>query len=154
MPLAIILVVLLVLLCVSGVYIWSRLAASNARIIGAPEGELKQVFHGGVMARHIITSGLLVRLEFFDWGIRLRGTFLSRWVVPTWEATYDDLAIAELVALPASRIAVCFRPRDSDPRAIAFLSDRSQLVLRALEEHHVPVNRAVMKIKRVDELYR
>ena len=153
MPLAIILVLLLALLCVTGVYIWSRLAASNARIIDAPDGELRQLFYGGVMARHIITSGPLVRLEFFDWGIRLRGTSLSRWVVPTWEATYDDLAIAELIALPASRIAVCFRPRGSDPRAIAFLSDRSQLVLRALEEHEVPVNRAVTKIRRVEQLY-
>jgi hypothetical protein len=154
-PLAIVLAVLLVLLCVSGVYIWSRLAASNARIIDdAPDGELKQLFHGGVMARHIITSGPLVRLEFFDWGIRLRGTSLSRWIVPTWEARYDDLAIAELVALPASRIAVCFRPRGADPRAIAFLSDRSSIVLRALEAHDVPVNRAVTKIRRVDELYR
>jgi len=152
-PLAIILVVLLVVLCVTGVYIWTRLAASNARIIDAPDGELKQLFYGGVMARHIITSGLLVRLEIFDWGIRLRGTSVSRWLIPTWEATYDDLAIAELVALPASRIAVCFRPRGSDPRAIAFLSDRSQLVLRALEEHDVPINRAVTKIRRVDELY-
>jgi hypothetical protein len=153
-PLAIILVVLLIVLCVTGVFIWTRLAASNARIIDAPEGELRQVFYGGVMARHIITSGLLVRLEFFDWGIRMRGTAVSRWVVPTWEATYDDLAIAELIALPASRIAVCFRSRGPGPRAIAFLSDRSQLVLRALEEHDVPINRAVKKIRRIDELYR
>src|SRR5579859_7072668 len=133
---------------------WSRLARSNARIIGAPEAELRQLFRGGVMARHIITSGPLVRLELFDWGIRLRGAAISRWVVPTWEARYDDLAIAELVALPASRIAVCFRPRGSDPRIIAFLSDHSQQVIRALESHGVTVNRAVTHIRRVDELYR
>jgi len=30
---------------------------------------------------------------------------ISRWIVPTWEARYDELAIAELVALPSSRIA-------------------------------------------------
>ena len=154
MSLAIALAVLLVVLLVSGGWMWSRLARSNARIIGAPEGELRQLFRGGVMARHIITSGPLVRLELFDWGIRLRGTAISRWVVPTWEARYDDLAIAELVALPASRIAVCFRPRGSDPRIIAFLSDHSQQVIRALESHGVTVNRAVTHIRRVDELYR
>ncbi len=154
MPLAIVLVALVAVACVSGAYLWRRLAATNARIIGAPGGQAREVFRGGVMARHIITSGTLVRLEFFDWGIRLRGTPISRWVVPTWEARYDDLAIAELVALPASRIAVCFRPRDSDPRVIAFLSDRSQHVLRALEARDVPVNRAVSYLERVDEMYR
>ena len=154
MPLVFVLVIVLVVLCVAGVVMWTRLAASNVRIIDAPAGELRDLFRGGVMARHVITSGSLVRLEFFDWGIRLRGTPFSRWAVPTWEARYDDLAVAELVALPASRIAVCFRPRDSDPRIIAFLSDRSQHILRALEARDVPVNRAVTRIGRVEEMYR
>ena len=154
MSFAIALVVLLVVLLIAGGWMWSRLARSNARIIGAPEAELQQLFRGGVMARHIITSGPLVRLELFDWGVRLRGSAISRWVVPSWEARYDDLAIAELVALPASRIAVCFRPRGSDPRIIAFLSDHSQQVIRALESHGVTVNRALTHIRRVDELYR
>ncbi len=153
MPLAIALLVVLVLLCVSGVAMWARLAASNKRVIDAPAGELERVFHGGVMGRHIITSGHLVRLELFDWGVRLRGTVVSRWIVPTWEARYDELAIAELVSLPASRIGVWFRPRGENS-GIAFLSDRNPLILPLLERHGVPVNRAVTKIRRVDELYR
>ena len=94
-----------------------------------------------------------MRLEFFEWGIRLRGTAMSRWVVPTWEAKYDELAIAELVSLPASRIAVWFRLRGGDLRTIGFLSDRSSDVLRQLERHGVPVNRAVTPVRRVDELF-
>ena len=82
----------------------------------APDGESSELFRGGVMGKHVITSGTLVRLEFFDWGVRLRGTAISRWVVPTWEARYDELAIAELVSLPASRIAVWFRLRGGDPQ--------------------------------------
>jgi hypothetical protein len=78
---------------------------------------------------------------------------ISSWIVPTWEARFDELAIAELVALPASRIAVWFRLRDGDPRAIAFLSERSQKILPLLERHGVPVNRSVTRIRRVDELY-
>src|SRR5262245_25536629 len=113
---------------------WIRLAASNRRIIGAPAGELRELFRGGVMARHVITSGSLARLEFFDWGVRLRGTVISSWIVPTWEARYDELGRAGLVALPASRIAVWLRLRDEGD-AIAFLSERSRHILPVLEKH-------------------
>ena len=154
MPLPIVLVLVLAVLCVAGVFIWTRLAATNTRIVGAPAAELGELFRGGVMGRYVMTSGTLVRLEFYDWGIRLRGTAISRWVVPTWEARYDELAIAELVALPASRIAVWFRLRDADPHTIAFLSDRSLEILPVLEKHGVPVSRSVTRIRRVEELYR
>jgi len=152
-PLVIAMVVLLALLCVSGVAIWARLAAANRRIIDTPDGEHQRVFHGGVMARHIITSGLLVRLELYDWGVRLRGMAISRWVVPTWEARYDELAIAELVALPTSRNGIWFRLR-GQRGGIAFLSDHNLEILPLLERHGVPVNRSVTTIRRVEELYR
>jgi hypothetical protein len=150
--LGIALFILLVVLCVSGLFMWVRLAARNTRVIDAPDGKLEDLVVGGVMARHVITSGTLVRLELFDWGVRLRGTVIARWVVPTWEARYDELAIAELVALPQSRIAVCFRLRDNGG-AIAFLSNRSQDILRQLARHGVPVSRAVTQIRRVEEMY-
>ncbi len=155
MLLAIVLVVLLVVLVGGGIAAWTRAAAVNARLIAdVPDGgELRELFRGGVMGRHVVTSGPLVRLEFFDWGVRLRGSAISRWVVPTWEARFDELAIAELVTLPASRIAVWFRLREADPRAIGFLCDQSSEVLRVLERHGVPVDRAVTRIRRVEELY-
>lgn len=153
MPIEIILVVVLVLLCGAGVFMWTRLAATNARIIDAPAGEIERLFRGGVMCRYVITSGTLVRLELFDWGVRLCGTAISRWLVPTWEARYEELAIAELVALPASRIAVWFRLR-GEPGGIAFLSEHSLTILPQLEKHGVPVNRSVTQIRRVEELYR
>ena len=81
MPLEIALVVLLLVLCVSGIFMWVRLVARNKRTIEAPAGELEQFFWGGVMCRHLITSGSLARLEFFDWGVRLRGIPISRWIV-------------------------------------------------------------------------
>lgn len=153
MPLAIVLVAVLGVLCVAGVFMWARLAATNTRIVGAPAAELRELFRGGVMGRHVITSGSLARLEFYDWGVRLCGTAISRWAVPTWEARYDELAIAELVALPASRIAVWFRLRDGDPHTIAFLSERSLEILPVLEKRGVPVSRSVTRIRRVEELY-
>lgn len=153
MPLVIVLVVLLVLLGAGGLILWNRLAATCARRIGAPAGELEELFYGGVMCRWVLTSGTLVRLEFFDWGLRLRGILISRWIVPTWEARYDELAIAELVALPASRIGVCFRLRGGETPPIAFLSDRTPTILPELEKHGVQVNRSVTKIRRVREIY-
>ncbi|HEX6933214.1 MAG TPA: hypothetical protein VF162_13800 [Streptosporangiaceae bacterium] len=154
MPLAIVLVILLIVLVGGGIAAWTRAAAVNARLISdAPGGEPSELFRGGVMGRHVLTSGPLVRLEFFDWGVRLRGSAISRWVVPTWEARFDELAIAELVTLPASRIAVWFRLREADPRAIGFLCDRSSEVLRVLERNGVPVNKAVTRIRRVEDLY-
>ncbi|HUC58505.1 MAG TPA: hypothetical protein VMA95_13970 [Streptosporangiaceae bacterium] len=151
MVIEIALVALLVVLCAGGLVMWARLARSNSRIIGMPAGEPGEVFWGGVMCRYVITSGL-AKLEFFDWGVRLRGIAISRWVVPTWEAKYDELAIAGLVALPQSRIAVWLRLR-ADATAIAFLSDRTTAILPVLEQHGVPVDKSVTRIRRVEELY-
>ncbi len=152
MPLVIVLVVVLAVLCASGLVMWTRLAARNKRIIDVPAGELEEFFWGGVMCRHVVTSGTTARLEFFEWGVRLRGIPISRWIVPTWQARYDELARVDLVALPQSRIAVWLRVR-GEPTAIAFLSDRSSQILPVFEKHGVQVNRVVTKIRRVEELY-
>jgi hypothetical protein len=151
--LVIVLVVLLVLLGAGGLILWNRLAATCARRLDVPAGDLEDRFYGGVMCRWVMTSGVLVRLEFFEWGLRIRGMLISRWIVPTWEARYEELAIAELVSLPASRIAVCFRLRGGEANPMAFLSERSLSILPHLEKHGVPVNRSVTKIRRVKELY-
>jgi hypothetical protein len=146
------LVVVLVLAGVSSFVVWIRRAAGNARTIEPPAGGPAALFRGGVMARHVLTSGSLARLELFDWGVRLRGIAIARWIVPTWEASYDQLAMAELVALPASRICVWLRPRGGS-HAIGFLSGDSQEILARLQEQGVPVNRAITQVRRVAELY-
>lgn len=152
MFLVILLIALLAVAGASGLFLWIRRAASSGRTIDAPPGELKALFTGGVMSRHVITSGSLVRLEFFDWGIRLRGSAVSRWMVPTWEARYEEIAIAELVTLPHSRMVVWFRLRGGQD-GIGFLQDGVREVLHQLEEHDVPVNRAVTQVRRVADLY-
>lgn len=165
MALVIGLVAALVLLSAGAIVMWKRLAAANVRLIEPPAGELKDLFWGDVMSRHVITSGSMARLEFFDWGIRLRGIVISRWIVPTWEARYDELATAGLATLPHSRIAVWLRLKDELPEvlvdggrspespAVGFLCDRYTQVLPVLEAHGVQVDRAVTKVRRVEELY-
>ena len=81
-----ILLVALALAVILGLFMWTRRSASCARTIDAPPGELDRFFWGGVMCRYVVTSGSLARLELFDWGIRICGTALARWIVPTWEA--------------------------------------------------------------------
>jgi hypothetical protein len=149
----VLLVVVLVVVGVAGFVIWIRRAGSCARSIDAPAGEPNRVFTGDVLCRHSLTSGSMARLELFDWGVRLHGIAISRWIVPTWEARFEDLAIAELVTLRFSRFAVWFRLRGGVD-GIGFLTHWSKDILRELEKHDVPVNRSVIKVSRAEELYR
>ncbi len=149
----IVVVVVAALAVAAGLGFWIRRAASCGRTIDVPAGEFNRLFWGGVMCRNLITSGNLARLEFFDWGVRIRGIAISRWIVPTWEARYEELAIAELVSLRHSRIGVWFRLR-KDAGGMAFLSYNSNEILPLLEDHGVPVNRSLAQVRRVDELYR
>jgi len=149
----IILLVAVILIIAAGLVTWVRRARSCARVIRAPEGDQEKQFSGGIMCKNLTTSGHMVKFEMFDWGVRISGIAPARWVVPTWEARYDELAMAELVASPFSRIAVWLRLR-GEPGGMGFLSERSQEILKALEKHEVPVNRALARIRRVDDLYR
>jgi hypothetical protein len=152
-PVVIVLIVVLALAAVTGVTVWIRRAASCGRTVGVPSGELTRSWTGDVMCRSAITSGGFARLEFFDWGVRLRGVpVLSGWIVPTWEARYDELALAELVTLRFSRIAVWLRVR-GEAGGIGFLSHFGEEIIRELQAREVPVNRAVAQVGSVAELY-
>ena len=152
MLVVILLIVVLAVAAIAGLAVWIRRTASCGRTTDAPAGELTRSFSGDVMCRSAITSGGLARLEFFDWGVRLRGVVVSRWIVPTWEARYDELDIAQLVKLPYSRIAVWLRVRGEDGR-IGFLTNFSKDILRELAARNVPVNRAITEVRSTAELY-
>jgi hypothetical protein len=150
--LVILLVGLLVLGVAASLFTWIRRARSCARRIEAPAGEPASAFNGDVMCRYVMTSGSFARLELFDWGVRVRGIIISRWIVPTWEARYEELARAELVVLPRSRITVWLRIR-GEPERIGFMTQHHQDILGLLEQHGVQVDRSVAQVRRVAELY-
>jgi hypothetical protein len=151
-PLVILLGVVLALAVIVGLAVWITRTRSCGRTTDVPSGELTRSFPGDVMCRSAITSGGFARLEFFDWGVRLRGVVVSRWIVPTWEARYDELAIAELVTLRFSRIAVWLRVR-GEAGGIGFLTSFSEEILRQLAAHDVPVNRAIAQFRNTAEIY-
>ena len=152
MLVVILLVAVLALAAAGGLAVWIRRGRSLRRVIDAPDSQASRTINGDVMSRYLMTSASLGRLEFHDWGIRIRGIVISRWVVPTWEARYEELAIAELVASQWSRLAIWFKLRDQ-AGGIGFLTHFSEEALRRLEEHGVPVNRSVIKFRQVSELY-
>lgn len=153
MPVVIALVVVLVVAIIAGLTVWVRRTASCGRTIQVPSGELARSYNGDVICRSGMTSGRFARLEFFDWGIRLHGiAILRNWVVPTWEARYDELAVAERVTVRFSRIAVWLRVR-GEPGGIGFLSYFSEEILGQLAARDVPVNRAVAQVRSTAELY-
>ena len=131
----------------------TRTRLGSGRRVGAPATERSRLFIGDVMRKRVVTSGGLARLEIFDWGIRVRGMTFSRWLVATWEARYEELAIAELVATPHSRIAVWFRLRGEPGGGTAFLTAWTEDILGLLQKHDVPVNRVVTRISGPAELY-
>jgi hypothetical protein len=147
-----ILLALIVIMVVLGVVTSIRRARGCRRILDAPPGETELVCHGGVMCKALMTSGTLVRLDLLDWGVRIRGIPMTRWLVPQWEARYDELAIAELVRTPFSRIAVWFRLQ-GEPGGMGFLTERSRDILNGLQKHDVPVNRSVQQIRSAADMY-
>jgi hypothetical protein len=151
-PVVILLIVVLALAAVVALAIWIRRTSSCGRKTDAPAAEPTRSFTGDVMCRSAITSGGFARLEFFDWGLRLRGVAVSRWIVPTWEARYDELDLAELVKLRFSRIAVWLRVR-GEPGGIGFLTSFSRDILRELAARDVQVNRAIAEVRSTAELY-
>jgi hypothetical protein len=147
----ILLVALLAVLAVAGFVIWVRRASACGRIIDVPAGEPVRTFPGDTMCRSVVTSGSFARLEAHDWGIRIRGLAVTRWIVPTWEARYEELAQVELVA-SKSRIAVWLRLR-GEPGGMGFLGTRSRDILQLLEEHQVQVSYAPAQPRRLADLY-
>ena len=100
-----------------------------------------------------VTGVPLTRLEFFSWGIRLRGSSRPvRWLIAPWEARYEELATAQLVssAWTGIRFAVT-----GSTDAVVFLSFKSSAeILDELEARGVCVDRSMKSIRQAGGTHR
>jgi hypothetical protein len=93
-----------------------------------------------------------IRLEFFDWGIRLGSSGAANWaglglaklMTPVWEAWYEELTEARLVTAPTHQ-GIRLRAGDSEGE-VFFWTRKGPEVLDCLEEHVVPVDRAADQV--------
>jgi hypothetical protein len=120
-------------------------AVSASRRVGAPGGQATARFRGGMwrLGKLSFDAGT-VRLEFFDWGIRLAGLGLGRLMTPVWEAQYEDLTEARLVIAPTHR-GIRLRAGDGGDEVI-FWTNQGSDVLDRLEQYLVPVDRAADQV--------
>jgi hypothetical protein len=78
-----------------------RSAVRNSRRVGAPDARRIATFRGGMWRPGKYNAGPgTMSLDFFDWGIRLGGGDLTRFLSPVWEARYEELTEARLVKAP------------------------------------------------------
>lgn len=83
----------------------------------------------------------LVRLSLLAEGIRLESSVrFLRFVVPIWEARYDELAEVQAVGrIPLFTTGIRFRTETADEWIVYWTPERST-VMRALAAHGVKIN--------------
>lgn len=117
-----------------------RAAKSSRGILPSPGQAAEGKFAGGVMSRTLNATGELARLELFGWGLQVRGATLVTWLIPTWQARYQEIASAQLVAVRAASSSVRLQLCDGgDP--VIFLTRQGAKILDQLEMRGVPVDR-------------
>jgi hypothetical protein len=128
-----------------GFLFFRGVAVSASRRVGAPGGRATARFRGGMWRRGRLSLDIgTVRMEFFDWGIRLAGLGLGRFMTPVWEARYEDLTEARMVIAPTDR-GIRLRAGEGGDEVI-FWTDQGSEILDRLDQHLVPVDRAADQI--------
>lgn len=113
----------------------------------AADSVLELTVLGGLRSKSVNASYGLARLDCFGWGIRLRSSARwLRWLLPAWEARYDELVKAQLITVPLGNRGVRFQPADGTS-PIIFWTFKGSIILDQLEAHGVTVNRNVTRLR-------
>ena len=92
-------------------------------------------------------------MELFDWGVRAHGSeTLLIWMIPAWQARYEELAKAQLVTVPVATSGVRLLKRNHGEPVI-FTTRQGAQVLDQLERRGVPVDREVSRLGWTTALY-
>ena len=113
---------------------------------GMAGGPPEQTFTGGLWSAAGNAIWPLARLELLDWGIRVRGSVPGlRWLVPAWQARYEELTGAQLVSAPIANRGVYVRTAAA-AGSIIFWSRRGSGILDHLQTHGMPADRSVTRL--------
>lgn len=113
---------------------------------GVPGGPPERTFAGGLWSAAGNAIWPLARLELLDWGIRVRGGVGGlRWLVPVWEARYEELTGAQLIWAPIASRGVYLQTA-SEAGSIVFWSRRGTGILEHLQVHGVPTSRSLTRL--------
>lgn len=135
--------------------IWGlgKQASASARVVGMPDMAPEWGVIGSFTSGTASTTAPLARLEFFSWGIRLSGRVRrARWILPPWEARYEELATIRPVSIMLRTGGIRLAVKDSAD-AVVFWSAVSTEILNRLAAHGVPTERQVTRL-RAGDLYR
>src|ERR1039458_551414 len=83
--------------------LWGICETCHSRRRGLPSARRTTAFVGGMLSGTFNAGPRTIRLEFFDWGIRLRGRGMGRLFRPVWEIDYVELREARLVTAPGNQ---------------------------------------------------
>ena len=137
------------LVVVVTIIFFRRLSFRTARTLTVPTGTPAVSWRGGVKTRTVYGAGKVVRLELFDWGVRVRSTGLFRWLRFTWEARYAELAKAQLIRYPVANRGVLLRTGGS-AAPLVFVTRHDRDVIDHLEARGVPIDRSATWLRPAD----
>ena len=121
------------------------------RTLGMPDTPVIAVWEGGLRTSMINSTAPTAYLELFDWGVRVHGRGLWRWLLPTWEVRYAELSMAQLIEFPIANSGVLMRTSGPIvPLVFVARLHRSCEVLDQLEVQGVPVDWSVTRLRRID----
>ena len=113
---------------------------------GMADGPPERAFAGGLWSGAGSAIWPLARLELLPGRIQVRGSVWGlRWLVPAWQARYDELTGAQLIRAPIASRGVYLQTATAAGPAI-FWTRQGAAILDHLQTHGVPTDHTVTRL--------